>query len=307
MSLEHQSEYTRRLHRVLGYIDEHLDEPMDLARLARVANFSDFHFHRVFAAHVGETLGVYLTRRRVELAAARLASQPRLSVLSAAISVGFGSPEAFARAFRRHFGCTPTQWRGSARCPAGAKSKVDQEDSRWDQERPGEKRYAPAMKNKPPRLEVSVRTLPAARIAYLRYQGPFGESLGRFWAEEVFPWLASNDLLGLPRYGISRDDPKVTERKRCRYDAGVGVGEDFVPSLKAQVGTLPGGRYACARFKGTSREIPHAWERILREWLPASGYQLDSRVCFEYYPVDGEFDEGSGAFTCDLCMPIARL
>jgi AraC family transcriptional regulator len=257
---------------------------------------------------VGETLGAYLTRRRVELAAARLASQPRLSVLSAALSVGFGSPEAFARAFRRHFGRTPTQWRGSARGPAAEKSKVDQEDGRWDQEKPREKRYAPAVKKKKSRpLEVSVRTLPAARVAYLRYRGPFGESLGRFWAEEVFPWLASNDLLGLPRYGISRDDPQVTERRKCRYDAGVGVGENFVPSAKAQVGTLPGGRYACARFQGTSREIPHSWERNLREWLPASGYQLDSRAYFEYYPVDGEFDARSGAFTCDLCLPIARL
>ncbi len=308
MSLEHQSEYHRRLHRVLGYIDEHLDEPIDLSRLARVANFSAFHFHRIFSAHVGETLGTYLTRRRLELAAVRLASQPRLSVLSAALAVGFGSPEAFARAFRRHFGSPPTRWRRSVEQRPGAKSKMDQVVRRLDQERTAKKRYPSAMnKKKPPLLKVSIRTLPAAHIAYLRYQGPFGEPLGRFWAEDVYPWLASNDLLGAARYGISRDDPTVTDREKCRYDAGVEVAADFVPSRHAQVATLPGGRYACARFKGTSREIPQSWERILREWLPASGYQLDSRVCFEYYPVDGEFDEKTGAFTCDLCIPIARL
>jgi AraC family transcriptional regulator len=54
-------------------------------------------------------------------------------------------------------------------------------------------------------------------------------------------------------------------------------------------------------------EIPQTWERILREWLPASGYQLDARSCFEYYAPDGEYDEKTGVFTCELCIPIAKL
>ncbi|MEO6995520.1 MAG: AraC family transcriptional regulator, partial [Lacunisphaera sp.] len=84
--LEHRAEYERRLHKALAYIDAHLDESLDLSRLAGIAAFSPFHFHRIFTAHVGETFGTYLTRRRVEQAAARLASQPRLSVLTVALS-----------------------------------------------------------------------------------------------------------------------------------------------------------------------------------------------------------------------------
>ena len=60
---------------------------------------------------MGETLGDYLRRRRVEVAAMRLAAQPRTTVLNIALSVGFGSAEAFARAFRSRFGCSPTAWR----------------------------------------------------------------------------------------------------------------------------------------------------------------------------------------------------
>lgn len=306
-SIEHRMEYERRLHRVLAYIDEHLDTPVALAELARVANFSAFHFHRIFAAHVGETLGSYLTRRRVEQAAARLASQPRLSVLHVALDVGFGSPEAFTRAFKKHFGCTPSQWKTLRPAPQDAESKISQAKSRLNQARRPRQVYAPAMKTKSPPLRVTVRKRPAVRIAYLRYQGPFGEPVGRFWREEAYPWLASNDLLGAPRYGVSRDDPLVTAKKQCRYDAGVEVGPDFVPSQKAQIAMLPGGLYACAMFKGTSPQIPQVWDRILREWLPTSGYQLDARSCFEYYPVDGEYDEKTGAFTCELCIPIAKL
>ena len=110
-SLDSQSEYKDRMHRVLAHIDEHLDEQLALAALAEVAHFSPFHFHRLFSAWMGETLGDYLRRRRVEVAAMRLAAQPHTRILNIALSVGFGSAEAFTRAFKSHFGSLPTAWR----------------------------------------------------------------------------------------------------------------------------------------------------------------------------------------------------
>ena len=71
-------EYERRIHRVMAYIDEHLDAPLDLETLAAVAHFSAFHFHRLFRAWTGETLGDYLRRRRIETGALRLVTQPAL-------------------------------------------------------------------------------------------------------------------------------------------------------------------------------------------------------------------------------------
>lgn len=99
------------MHRVLEHIDQQLDEPLELDALAAVANFSPFHFHRLFTAWMGETLGDYVRRRRLEVGAMRLVAQPRLSVLQVALSVGFGSAEAFARAFKFRFGAPPTAWR----------------------------------------------------------------------------------------------------------------------------------------------------------------------------------------------------
>ena len=52
-----RAEYERRIHRVVAHIDAHLDQPLDLESLAAVANFSAFHFHRLFRAWTGETLG----------------------------------------------------------------------------------------------------------------------------------------------------------------------------------------------------------------------------------------------------------
>lgn len=308
LSPKHRAEYERRLHKVLAYIDGHLDEPINLVQLARVANFSSFHFHRIFAAHVGETLGSYLTRRRVEQAATRLASQPQLRVLDVALGVGFGSAEAFARAFRKHFGCPPSQWKTRRSARWYEESKLSQAKSRLSQAKRPRKSYAGSMaETKSSPLQVAVKTRPSVRIAYLRYQGPFGEPLGRFWGEEVYPWLAANNLIGVPRYGVSQDDPQMTAKNKCRYDAGVEVGLDFVPSQNAQIAMLPGGLYGCTKFKGNSTGVPQVWDRILREWLPASGYQLDARPCFEYYPPDGDYDEKTGTFTCELCIPITKL
>src|SRR4029079_9284071 len=90
-----------------------LDENLDLATLAAVAPFSAFHFHRLFHALTGEPLSDYIRRRLVEMAAMRLRSQPDVPVLEIALAVGFGSTEAFARAFRARFQCTPTAWRNS--------------------------------------------------------------------------------------------------------------------------------------------------------------------------------------------------
>jgi AraC family transcriptional regulator len=70
---------------------------------------------------------------------------------------------------------------------------------------------------------------------------------------------------------------------------------------------LPGGRYACLHFEGTSGQIDAAWHRLLRDWLPVSGLQLDARPCFEHYPPEARFDAGSGVFDCDICIPVSPL
>ena len=95
----------------MDHIERHLDQPLDLETLAAVAHFSAFHFHRLFRAWTGETLGDHLRRRRVEKGALRLLTQPGSGVLEVALAVGFGSGEAFARAFKSRFGVTPSAWR----------------------------------------------------------------------------------------------------------------------------------------------------------------------------------------------------
>jgi len=306
MPRDHRSEYEWRMHKVLTHIDDHLDEPLDLAALADVAHFSAYHFHRLFAAWAGETLGDYIRRRRVEVAALRLATQPRVTVLDAALSVGFGSGEAFSRAFRAHFGSSPTAWRATHRwTPVDAESNPDQIALHgFTKNGPSPRDTAPTEATP---MHVELITRPPVTIAYLRYVGPFGAPVGAFWSTKVAPWITAHGLWSHPRYGISHDDPSITAPEHSRYDAGVEVPEDFVPDGGFQKTVLPGGRYAAMKFYGVPPEINAAWTRLLRDWLPASGFQFDGRPAFELYSPCGAFDEKTGAFECDICIPIAPL
>ena len=86
-----------------------------------------------------------------------------------------------------------------------------------------------------------------------------------------------------------------------------GIDRDFKPTDGFQKTTLPGGRYAALAYLGTPDGILQAWNALLRDWLPASGFQLDHRPAFEYYPVDNAYDPATGAFECWICIPIAPL
>jgi len=286
------------MHAVIEYIDRHLDQNLELAALAAVAHFSDFHFHRLFRALTGEALGDYVRRRRLEMAAIRLRAQPAVPVIEIALGVGFGSAEAFARAFRARFGGTPTQWR---------KSKASQVLRKQDQARTIGRRKDGSSRTKELAMHVKLIEREPVHVAYLRHTGPYGPPLGQFWMQTVAPWMATNNLLGRERFGISLDDASVTKPAQCRYDACVASREGEVLTGNPQHKVIPGGTYAALPFEGTGAQIGAAWDALLRDWLPQSGLQLDARPFFEYYPVDGRYDPKTGAFSCDICVPVAKL
>lgn len=310
VSHDSRSEYESRMHRVLEFIDQHLDQSLDLNTLAEVAHFSSFHFHRLFSAWMGETFGEYLRRRRVEVAAMRLAAQPRTKILNIALSVGFGSAEAFTRAFNNRFGCSPTAWREQQYSLRNANSNSGQMNSKRSQalKVPFAEHDISQNPNKENIMKVSLIDRQPATIAYLRHLGPYGEPIARFWQETYVPWAVMNKLgADHSRYGISYDDPSITSPEQCRYDACAEVSPDFVATGGALKTTIPGGKYAVLKFKGTVAQVGEAWAALLRGWLPSSGLQLDARPCFEYYPKGAAFDCETGEFECEICIPVVPL
>ncbi|MET9465703.1 AraC family transcriptional regulator [Streptomyces sp. NPDC006544] len=99
-----------RLNRALDHLEARLDGKIDMAEVARIAGVSEYHFRRLFSALAGMPLPVYVRRRRMTIAGAEvLAGEPTL--LDVAVRYGYGSGEAFARAFRSVHGIGPGEAR----------------------------------------------------------------------------------------------------------------------------------------------------------------------------------------------------
>src|SRR6185369_15824809 len=99
------------IERALRFIGDHLDRPISVAEVARAARLSQFHLHRVFHATLGESIGRFITRRRLELAALRLAYESDASITAIALDSGYSSSSNFSKAFAGYFGCSPTRVR----------------------------------------------------------------------------------------------------------------------------------------------------------------------------------------------------
>ena len=61
-----KEDYIKRINNVLLFIDQHLDQELNLETIAKIGNYSPFHLHRIFKAITNETINEYITRKRIE-------------------------------------------------------------------------------------------------------------------------------------------------------------------------------------------------------------------------------------------------
>jgi AraC family transcriptional regulator len=276
-----------------------------------VAAFSPFHFHRVFLALTGETLFAYIQRQRIEKAAGVLAAAGETTVLEVALDHGFSSAATFARAFRARFGMSASEWRrgGAERWREPYLRKMSKQIGKPGKASDRRRRDTPPIHRREATMGVVVRELATQHVAYMRYVGPYGpRGIPELWAR-LRRWMDTRGLevASTVRLGVAYDDAGVTEPAKCSYDACVVVPEGFAGDRWVNLKDVPGGRYAVTAFHGTPHQIEGAWHQVFAEWLPESGYQPDDRACFEIYRGAPPSGSGTGAFRCDLCLPVRPL
>ncbi|RUT68708.1 AraC family transcriptional regulator [Flavobacterium cupreum] len=86
-----KEDYIKRINNIFLFIDEHLDQELNLETLAAIGFYSPFHMHRIFKAITSETLNEYITRKRVEKTAAVLLHQREVSVSELSLQHGANS------------------------------------------------------------------------------------------------------------------------------------------------------------------------------------------------------------------------
>lgn len=322
-----RSEYVARINRVMDYIESHLSEELSLEVLAKVACFSSFHFHRIFAAITGETLNSYVRRLRVEKAASLLLANPTRSVTEVALDCGFSGSSVFARVFKDAFGMSALEWLRAgpeARAVARADRKIGQSFRKpWQAERFTLRQVGPVtsesstwrieMKKNPDRkLEANVTVIDLAprTVIYARHVGSYAGMAEVFAGlfGRLYGFAGPRGLLGpqAETLCVYHDDPTVCEEEKLRVDACLTVPPGTPVEGEIGTTTLPGGKFAVARFELDNDEYSLAWEAMSGGWLPESGYQFDDRPSFEIYRNNPE-EHPQKKCVVDICIPVKPM
>ncbi|MFM0271097.1 AraC family transcriptional regulator [Paraburkholderia aspalathi] len=270
--------------KALWFIESHFARELTLDDIANCGCVSRFHLARAFEAATGLSVMRYVRARRLSEAARRLADGAP-DILTVAIEAGYGSHEAFTRAFREQFGLTPEALR--------ARGHLDNiaivEPIKMDE--------TLLTHLEPPRFEdgkpflvagLSERYTSETCAAIPSQWQCFGEYFGRVPGQ-----------VGNVAYGVCYN---ADDTGNIDYLCGVEV-SDFsaLPAELSRLRISPQ-RYAVFSHREHISTIRRTWNTIWNQWLPASGHIPADAPNFERY--DEKFDPVSGMGGLEIWLPL---
>ncbi len=294
-------DYKKRVCSAMNYISRNIERNLSLEEIAKSASFSMFHFHRIFKAVVGETVAGFTRRLRLELAANRLVSRQLDDITTIALSCGFSSSQNLAKAFRQHFGTTPTEYRKSKIGNTNSKkvneiSLLTTYDDDWVFKNSSNIKWRNTMK-------AEVRNLPQMIVAYVRKVGPYNKETCEPAFAELMQWAGPRGFVGPEKIlAIYWDNPDVTPPEKCRFDACIIIPNGTVPDGQIFTQTINDGPYLVCHFELKPDSIQQAWEDAY-SWLCDSGYEPNDNPCFELYH-NNALEHPEGKWIFDICIPL---
>ncbi len=277
---------------ILVHIQNHLDLDLSLTNLAQRACFSDFHFHRMFKQHVGETLKSYTQRLRLERAAFHLHLHSS-NVTEIAFEMGFSNPETFSRAFKRRFGMAPNHYRQST-FPTSP------------QETP--KNAINAFTQQYQLSQTTVKPLKSIHLAFIRNTGPYVDvDPGLF--DELLTWRTRHQKESLPTQliGIGHDAPGITPNHQLRFDACLHVPYPFQPQGRVAHQLLPAGDYAVTTYIGPlGQTLVEAYVQVGQQLRELRNIEIIGLPVIEIYR-ETRINPEYGLNHTDICIPVKRL
>lgn len=274
----------------IRYIEEHLDDNMDMERAAQIACCSVFHFHRMFSYMAEIPLSEYIRRRKMTKAAVDL-QQSSQKVIDIALRYGYDSPTAFNRAFQAIHGVSPSAARNlgitlKAYPPITFKISIKGEAE----------------------MNYRIENRPEFRIvgAKKHFSGSMEESFARvplFWQEVaqsgVIPPLCA--LMDKPPYGVLGVS---TGKDPNNFDYYIAVATDNKTPKDMDEYIVPACTWAIFECVGAMPEaIQNLQKRIVTEWLPGSGYEYANAPDVEVY---FEGDQQAPDYKCEVWLPVTK-
>ncbi|MGW4029577.1 GyrI-like domain-containing protein [Streptomyces sp. NPDC004838] len=253
-----------RLNQAMEHIETRLGDRIEVAELARIAMTSEYHFRRLFSALAGIGLSEYIRRRRLTVAGAEVIAGRR-TLLDIAVRYGYGSAEAFARAFRAVHGVGP----GEARRTGAVLRSQPRMSFRLIVEGSSSMRYRVAEKEafrvvgRRTRVPIVHEGMNPALVEFIRGIGR--ETLARL--ED----LSDQEPQGI--VGVSENiDPSRAEGTEMDYLHGV-VTTAAAPEDMETLG-VPAGTWAVFESSGPfPHTLQYLWRDVFTQWFPANPYR----------------------------------
>ena len=283
------------LNQLVDFVEEHLTEEIDIAGLAMSLGTTEYHLRRMFSSLAGMPLSEYIRRRRMTVAAADVLADGDL--LGIAVRYGYGSTEAFGRAFRSVHGVGPGDVRrdgGPLRMQPQLRFRLTVEgntamDTRIA-DRPafrliGHSARVPLIhEGVNPHIQAHIAALPMEEHARLKD-------------------LSNTDPAGLLQ--VSADvDPDYTEGSELTYLHGVAVTDTTPVPADLTAIEVPAGTWAVFRTEGAyPAALQSAWAATATDWFPSNPWRL--RPGPSIVAVLDRAADFSTA-TCELWLPVER-
>lgn len=270
-----QKLHIKRINKVKHFIEQNLEQKHTLSKLAFVANFSTFHFQRIFKSVVGETPKQYIQRIRLEAAAHMMAVEPHTSILEVAIKYGFNSLESFSRAFKNYYKVSPDAFRNKN---GQEKITILQSVMSFSDQSILKKEHFTAPENnvKAKRFDVEVVKLPPKKVIFLNAYLKDSDAIANSF-QRVTNWANGHNLVtkSTETFALILDYPIFTPLDKCRIQTCMTV--DIKPPLSGEVNYLevPSRIYARFSYDGGLPEMIQAVSNVVNNWLPQSGYKIN--------------------------------
>lgn len=289
----------------INYIEDHLTEEIDYESAARESFSSSYHFQRVFSILSGYTLGEYIRNRRLSLAGTELATG-REKVIDIAAKYGYESPDAFAKAFQKFHGITPSQARGGgARLKNFSRLsfKITLEGGNVMDYRivEMEELVLTGIKRRFAGTPESRKQQDAELAVSTRHQQMVLHGLAHD-CDTNYEVIANVDDDGYDYYFAAKVDPVM----RSLMPEYLG---DYAKEFE-QI-TVPAGKYLVCeteRCKYPTNVLEDLRRKAVTEWLPSAGYELADAPEFDiihwYWKYDDEAVKNS-RYT-ELWLPIVK-
>ena len=270
--------------KALWYIENNFAGELTLDEIAEVAGVSRYHASRAFGEAIGRPITRYVRCRRLTEAAKALASGAT-DILTVALESGYGSHEAFTRAFREQFGQTPESVRAQRHL-----DNIELVEAVT-------MNHSILAELAEPRFETRKAFLVAGLSARYDYE-TCGGGIPAQW-QRFAPHIGNvPGQIGTDAYGVryNSDDSGLD------YLCGVEVGEfsELPPELSRV--RVPANRYAVFTHRGHISAIRSTWATVRNKWLPRSGHQLADAPDFERY--DSRFDPRTGSGEVEIWVPL---